>query len=45
MALLSFICIGVKHNGGFALIPLRQQSGFVRIFSFPVLKKKKKKTF
>lgn len=45
MALLGFTCIRVKDNGGFALIPLSQQSGFVHIFSFPVLKKKKRRHF
>lgn len=39
---------GIKHNCGFALTPLGQQSGFVHIYSFSVKKKKtcsKKQTF
>lgn len=44
MALFGFICIQVKPNGGFALVSLRHQSGFLYIFSFSVLKQNKKKT-
>lgn len=35
-ALLGFICIRVKYSGGSAFIPLREQAGFVHIFSFLV---------